>query len=222
MLTRSRDCPGLRTPSTFQRRSAAHRPLRGAARALAGGTELPEQGRFFSLSRTGSGSAPVSPATLARIAQLTQKTNQFNLTTQRHTEQQIAEMAACPDWQVLAIKVRDRFGDHGLVGVAITRDEAETCNIETFLLSCRVIGRNVETALLSHLALGAATRGRRRLAGRFVSTRKNAAARDFYARHGFQVLEENSDGSVWTLDLQHHTIATPEWIRLKTSPGESN
>jgi FkbH-like protein len=165
---------------------------------------------------------PVSPATLARVAQLTQKTNQFNLTTQRHTEQQIAEMAARPDWQVLAIKVRDRFGDHGLVGVAITRDEAETCNIETFLLSCRVIGRNVDTALLSHLAQGAAARGRRRLAGRFVPTRKNAAARDFYARHGFQVLEENSDGSVWTLDLQHHTIATPEWIRIKTTAGESN
>jgi len=131
-------------------------------------------------------------------------------------------MAVRPDWQVLAIKVRDRFGDHGLVGVAITRDEAETCDIETFLLSCRVIGRAVETVFLSYLARGAATRGRRRLAGRFIPTRKNAPARDFYARHGFQLLEENHDGSVWALDLQHHTIATPEWIRIKTTAGESN
>ena len=99
---------------------------------------------------------PVSPATLARVAQLTQKTNQFNLTTRRYTEQQIADLAARPGWQVLSIKVRDRFGDHGLVGVAISRDEAETCEIETFLLSCRVIGRAVETALLSHLARTAA------------------------------------------------------------------
>ena len=166
--------------------------------------------------------AQVSPATLARVAQLTQKTNQFNLTTQRHTEQQIADMAARPGWQVVSIQVRDRFGDHGLVGVAITRDESETCEIETFLLSCRVIGRTVETALLSHLARRAAARGRERLAGRFVPTKKNAPARDFYARHGFQLLAENPDGSAWSLDLQHHTIATPEWIRLKTSEGEHN
>jgi FkbH-like protein len=165
---------------------------------------------------------PVSQATLARVAQLTQKTNQFNLTTQRHTEQQIADMASRPGWQVLSMKVRDRFGDHGLVGVAITRDEAEICEIETFLLSCRVIGRTVETALLSHLAQSAAARGRQRLAGRFLPSKKNAPARDFYARHGFQLLEENGDGSVWTLDLHHHTIATPKWIQLKTNQGEHN
>ncbi len=166
--------------------------------------------------------ASVSPATLARVAQLTQKTNQFNLTTRRYTEQQIADMVARPGWQVLSVKVRDRFGDHGLVGVAITCDEAEGCEIETFLLSCRVIGRAVETALLSYLAQGAAARGRLRLAGRFIPTKKNAPARDFYAQHGFHLLENNSNGSIWTLDLQHHTIATPDWIRLKTSEGEHN
>jgi FkbH-like protein len=163
---------------------------------------------------------PVSSATIARVAQLTQKTNQFNLTTQRHTEQQIAEMAVRSAWQVLSIRVRDRFGDHGLVGVAITRDEGENCEIESFLLSCRVIGRTVETAFLSHLAQGAASRGRCRLSGRFFPTTKNAPARDFYARHGFELVEENGKGSVWTLDLQDHTLATPEWIRLKTGEGE--
>jgi len=166
--------------------------------------------------------APVSPATLARVAQLTQKTNQFNLTTRRYTEQQIADMAGRAGWHVLSIKVRDRFGDHGLVGVAITRDEAETCEIDTFLLSCRVIGRAVETTLLSHLARVAAARGRQRLCGRFVPTKKNAPARDFYALHGFQHVEENLDGSVWTLSLQRHTIASPDWIRLKTTEGDSH
>ena len=166
--------------------------------------------------------APVTPSTLARVAQLTQKTNQFNLTTRRYTEQQIADMAARPESQVLSIKVRDRFGDHGLVGMAITCDEAESCEIETFLLSCRVIGRAVETALLSHLAQVAAARGRQRLVGRFIPTKKNAPARDFYARHGFRLLEEKPDGSIWTLNLQDHTIATPDWIRLKTNKGAHN
>jgi FkbH-like protein len=166
--------------------------------------------------------APVSPATLARVAQLTQKTNQFNLTTRRYTEQQITEIAARPGWQVLSIKVRDRFGDHGLVGVAITRDEADACEIETFLLSCRVIGRAVETVLLSRLARSAAARGRQQLLGRFIPTKKNSPARDFYSRHGFQLLEENHAGSVWSLSLPGHTIATPDWIRLKTTEGEHN
>jgi len=166
--------------------------------------------------------APVAPATLARVAQLTQKTNQFNLTTRRYSEQQIADMAARPGWHILSINVRDRFGDHGLVGVAITYDEANTCEIETFLLSCRVIGRAVETALLSHLAQTAKTRGRQRLVGRFAPTKKNAPARDFYAQHGFQLLEENHDGSVWSLSLEQHTIASPDWIKLKITEGEHN
>jgi FkbH-like protein len=165
---------------------------------------------------------PVSPATLARVAQLTQKTNQFNLTTHRYTEQQIADMTARPGWRVLSIKVRDRFGDHGLVGVAITRDEGEACEIDTFLMSCRVIGRTVETALLSHLVQGAMARGLQRLAGRFVVSKKNAPARDFYARHGFKLLHENGEASLWSLDLRHHTIAAPEWIRLKTTEGEQH
>jgi len=66
----------------------------------------------------------------------------------------------------------------------------------------------------------AASRGRQRLTGRFIPTRKNAPARDFYAQHGFQLLEENGDGSIWTFDLQRNTIAIPEWIRLKTGKGE--
>lgn len=163
--------------------------------------------------------APLEPATLARVAQLTQKTNQFNLTTRRRSEQQIAELAAREDSQVMTIRLRDRFGDHGLVGIAITRDESATCEIDTFLLSCRVIGRTVETAFLSHLASGAAGRGCRQLSGWFLPTRKNAPARDFYAQHGFQLQEQNGDGSFWTLDLRQQAIAMPEWIRLKTNEG---
>ena len=164
--------------------------------------------------------APVSAATLARVAQLTQKTNQFNLTTRRFTEQQISDLAARPECSVLSIRVRDRFGDHGLVGVAMTRDEGATCEIENFLLSCRVIGRSVETALLAHLAQKAADRKCRRILGRFIPTKKNAPARDFYPQHGFKLQDENEQGSVWSLSLEQHTIAIPDWIRLKTSDGD--
>ena len=169
---------------------------------------------------------PVSDLTLARVAQLTQKTNQFNLTTRRYTESQIAEMAKQPEWHIFSIRVRDRFGDHGLVGVAIAHDEGEQCEIDTFLLSCRVIGRTVETALLAHLAESAAQRGRKRLAGWFLPTKKNAPARDFYRQHGFEQQETNSTGELWTLDLNRSTLRCPEWIKLKvmaeSKPGGKN
>ena len=94
----------------------------------------------------------VTPDTLARTAQLTQKTNQFNLTTRRYSEQQIMTITTDPAWRVYTIRARDRFGDNGLIGVAITRTQEETCEIDTLLLSCRVIGRTVETALLAEIA----------------------------------------------------------------------
>jgi FkbH-like protein len=158
---------------------------------------------------------PVSDLTLARVAQLTQKTNQFNLTTRRYTEPQIAEMSKQHEWQIFSIKVRDRFGDHGLVGVAITHDQGELCEVDTFLLSCRVIGRTVETALLAHLAESAAQRGRKRLIGWFLPTKKNAPARDFYQQHGFEKQEANGTGSLWTFDLRSSTLHSPDWIKLK-------
>src|ERR1017187_560300 len=164
---------------------------------------------------------PVSELTLARVAQLTQKTNQFNLTTRRYTETQILEMAGKPGWQILSIKVRDRFGDYGLAGVAISHDEGEQCAVDTFLLSCRVIGRTVETALLAHLAESAAQRARKRLVGWFLPTRKNAPARDFYQQHGFECHETNGAGSLWALDLNSSKLRCPSWIKLKVNVSTS-
>ena len=163
--------------------------------------------------------APAEPATLARIAQLTQKTNQFNLTTRRYSELQIAEMTSQSSFQVLSIHVRDRFGDHGLVGVAITHDRQEQCEIDTFLLSCRVIGRTVETAFLSYLAGHAARRGRQRLTGWFLPTKKNAPAREFYRQHGFELAHQNGEGSQWVLDLAQRKIVCPEWIKITATSG---
>jgi FkbH-like protein len=158
--------------------------------------------------------APVTPATLARIAQLTQKTNQFNLTTRRYTEQQINEMAACPNWRVWSLRVTDRYADNGLVAVAIARLDGEICEIDTFLMSCRVIGRTVETALLAHLAEDARQRSARRLQGWFLPTKKNAPAQDFYQDHGFTEQERTPEGTLFALDLTRTTIAMPEWIKV--------
>jgi FkbH-like protein len=172
--------------------------------------------RFLGQSATIS---PVQPSTLARVAQLTQKTNQFNLTSRRYGEQEIAALAARPNWQVVSLHVRDRFGDHGLVGVAITHDENEVCEIDTFLLSCRVIGRTIESGMLSYLARKARAGGRKFLTGWYFPTAKNSPAQDFYARHRFNLKAQNGEGSLWAFDLTKDEIELPQWIELSVTNG---
>ena len=157
----------------------------------------------------------VTPGTLTRVAQLTQKTNQFNLTTRRYSEQQIAAMAASPEWQVYLLRVRDRFGDNGIVGVAITHDTGEICEIDTFLMSCRVIGRTVESAFLTFLVDQARARGRTQIQGWFLPTNKNIdLVKEFYPHHGFKNIAGKDGGSLWSLELSAAETAVPAWIQL--------
>jgi len=159
--------------------------------------------------------AAVNSQTLARVAQLTQKTNQFNVTTRRYTEQQIADLAAHPDWRVWALRVTDRYADNGLVAVAIARLEGQVCEIDTFLMSCRVIGRSVETALLATIAAEARAQGARVLQGWFLPTKKNAPAAGFYRDHGFEEARRDESGTLWSLDLTLHQVGIPEWIEVR-------
>jgi len=129
--------------------------------------------------------ARVDDGSVARVAQLTQKTNQFNLTTRRYTDQDIRRFAASPDHDVFAIRVRDRLGDSGLVGVAILRHDDAGSVLDTFLMSCRVLGRGVEDALLAACLQASARRGAREVIGEFIPTAKNARVADFYPSRGF-------------------------------------
>jgi FkbH-like protein len=164
--------------------------------------------------------APLTRSTVARIAQLTNKTNQFNLTTRRYAEQQIVDLLASGS-DCFSIRVRDRFGDNGIVGVAITRCVGEACEIDTFLLSCRVIGRTVETAFLSFLTQHARGQGAKRIEGWFLPTPKNSPAEDFYRGHGFALSGRREGGaSLWSLDLSAQPLPCPEWIRLHVVNGD--
>ncbi len=162
----------------------------------------------------------VTSRTIARVAQLTQKTNQFNLTTRRYSEQEIESKAADAAWRVDALTASDRFGDYGLVGVAITNRIGDVCEIDSFLLSCRVIGRSVETALLSHVAREAASGGMRTLRGWYLPTRKNAPSKDFYPKHGFKMINESDGKMLFEYDLSKE-LGWPDWVKLRTGGSES-
>lgn len=155
---------------------------------------------------------PARPASLLRVAQLTQKTNQLNMTTRRYTEQEVQALAEDPCAVVYEVGVRDRFGDNGLVGVAIARRGAEEWEIDTLLLSCRVIGRTVETAMLARIADDARAAGAARVRGWFLPTRKNAPAAGIYAGNGFTCIEEGDGGTRWELDLRGDGPRWPGWI----------
>jgi FkbH-like protein len=163
-------------------------------------------------------------APLARSVQLLAKTNQFNLTTRRHSAAEIEEFASTPGGQAVAIRVRDRFGDAGVVGLALARTEGDSCLIDSLLLSCRVIGRGIETALLAHLADNAIRDGAKQLIGEFIATKKNPPCADFYSDHGF--LKDISSrhaqaGSVfYQLDLTTSAPTSPAWLTLEGN--ESN
>jgi FkbH-like protein len=166
--------------------------------------------------------ATVNSQTLPRVAQLTQKTNQFNLTTRRYSEQQVAVMAADSSCRVYSARVKDRFGDHGLVGAAIIREVDGAWEIDNLLLSCRVIGRTVETAILSFVAGEARASGVKQLRGWFLPTKKNVPAKDFYPSHYFQMLDETEDGDLWAANLSSLKVTCPEWIKLNVASGVTN
>lgn len=165
--------------------------------------------------------APLTPATLARAAQLTQKTNQFNVTTRRYTEQRLAELASTPGWSIYTVRVRDRFGDNGLVGVMITSSDGDACEIDSFLMSCRVISRTVETAMLAFLVDSCRARGLACLRGWFLPTAKNAPAADLYRKHGFDLCARTDAGAFWHLDLSKANVSCPDWIQLTVTEESS-
>ena len=164
--------------------------------------------------------APVDNSSVARAAQLTQKTNQFNVTTIRYSEAEVLERCADPDNLVKTVRVRDRFGDNGIVGVMMAHGSGSEVEIDTLLLSCRVIGRTVETAMLAHVSEYASQRGAQRIRGRIVPTAKNAPARDLYERHGFQSdPSDSTEQAAWSLGLSTGGIQYPKWMKVVSEAG---
>ncbi|NMM15540.1 MAG: HAD-IIIC family phosphatase [Rhodoferax sp.] len=157
--------------------------------------------------------ARVDQASRARAAQLTQKTNQFNLTTVRYSEAELAGRMADPNWLAISVGVRDRFGDNGIVGIMLAHIVEDRLDVDTFLLSCRVIGRTVETAMLAFLCDTAQERGLKKICGLVVPTEKNLPARDLYKRHGFSLQSEDVSGITrWVLDMEFELVQRPAWF----------
>jgi FkbH-like protein len=154
---------------------------------------------------------------LARIVQLINKTNQFNLTTRRVNEEQILALIDDPEALTLQIRLLDQFGDNGIIAIiAGTRDPGtDAIRLNTWLMSCRVLGRGMEEETLNLIAAEARRLGASRLIGEYRPTAKNGMVREHYGRLGFEQVDAGADGStVWQLELADFE-ARPTFIRSR-------
>lgn len=157
------------------------------------------------------------PMYMSRIAQLTNKSNQFNLTTKRYSQSDIEEVAADPRRITLYGRLEDKFGDNGVVSIVIGRIDGEQQNelhVELWLMSCRVLKRDMEYAMMDELVKRARSVGIRKLVGYYYPTAKNAMVKEFYAMQGFSKVSEDENGNtVWefaiddSYEKKQHVIA---------------
>ena len=145
--------------------------------------------------------APLTPQTLPRVAQLHLRTNQFNLTTERFGEAELSHFLNHPDRLAVTGTVTDRFGDHGLVIAATLECDGQLATIRSFIMSCRVIGREVERAFLSELLDILRSRGIRQVTGLFKPTAKNAVSSKFYPEFGFAHYETIGGAERWRYSM---------------------
>jgi FkbH-like protein len=159
---------------------------------------------------------PVDRVGLQRVTQLINRTNQFNLTTRRYTEAEVAAVMHDNRCCALQLRLVDKFGDNGVIAVIIGRmqDDGDLL-IDTWLMSCRVLGRQVEATTLNLIAEQAAALGARRVVGEYLPTKKNAMVLDHYPKLGFDTLvrEQNGAGR-FCLDLAAFT-PTPTFITVR-------
>ncbi|WP_072391080.1 HAD-IIIC family phosphatase [Hyphomicrobium sp. CS1GBMeth3] len=142
---------------------------------------------------------------LQRIVQLINKTNQFNLTTRRYSQSDVAAFMNDPKSMTLQLRLTDAFGDNGIIGVVIGRlndESVRDMQIETWLMSCRVLGRQVEEATLNLVAAEAQRLGAESIVGQYIPTAKNGMVREHYGKLGFKLFENGEDGATrWHLPL---------------------
>lgn len=150
---------------------------------------------------------PVAPADVGRVSQLTLRTNQFNLTTERLDAARVGELAGAADTEVLAVHARDRFGDNGLVGAVLVRRDGSTAWLENFLLSCRVFSRGIEQACLSAVLRRVRAAGAVEAVGVYRPSAKNGKVREFYPRAGFTGPQPHGGGA---LAFRHDLARIPD------------
>ncbi|TPV93939.1 MAG: HAD-IIIC family phosphatase [Myxococcales bacterium FL481] len=204
----------LSITDTDRRRTAMYRENRAREQSRSGAASLAE---FLASLELVVDIDPLAPDELPRASQLTQRTNQFNFTTIRRSEPEVAEFTTVPHRAALRVQVSDRFGEYGFVGLLLLQTEAQTAIIDTFLLSCRALGRGVEHRMLAAAGTWARQQGCSHVVLPWKQTRKNAPARAFFD----EIAGDRADGddTVQTLRLATDEAAAVQ-LDTRRAPDE--
>ena len=161
---------------------------------------------FLQSLNMGAEIKPFSSIYLDRITQLTNKTNQFNLTTKRYTFAEIETMSNSDTYITLYGKLSDKFGDNGLISIVIAQIlNKDECHIDLWLMSCRVLKRGMEEAMLDSLVKEAQERNIKTIVGYYYKSAKNSMVLDMYSKFGFKLKEEHEDDTIWELNIESYT-----------------
>lgn len=201
------------------RRTELYRARAQLSAARRGAESLEE---FYASLRMKATIGPFDDFHLPRVAQLVGKTNQFNLTTRRHSLAQLEAFARDPNCVHFYVRLQDCFADHGLVGVMIAFAKDGVLDIDTWLMSCRVIGRTVEATMLAELCRCAVERGCHTITGTYIPTSKNGIVRDIYAQFGFELISETQGTTRWRYDLAGRGPIENRFIEVEHVFGAGN
>ncbi len=151
-----------------------------------------------------------------RMSQISQKTNQFNLTTKRYTEGDIINFIVNDDSKVFAFSVSDKYGDNGVTGLCIVNidSKTQTADINTFLMSCRIIGRNIEYSFMDYLMNELGNHNIYTVTAQYVKTQKNEQVKDFYNKCSFLLTESDSTFRNYTLDMREYIPKQLNYIEI--------
>lgn len=144
------------------------------------------------------------PVYYDRITQLSNKSNQYNLTTRRYTQTEIEEIAESDKYVAIYGKLIDKFGDNGLVSVAIGSVSEDVCNIDLWLMSCRVLKRDFEYAMMDQFVEKCVSKGVKTIIGNYYPTAKNAMVKNFFDLQGFELLEEKDGNKKYILKVENY------------------
>jgi FkbH-like protein len=164
--------------------------------------------------------APFDDSGRKRIAQLISKSNQFNLTTRRYSEAEIAGLQSRSDAMTIQARLEDIFGDNGMISAVICRQTGQRLEVDTWIMSCRVLGRRVEEAILQYVVAQARLKGITEIIGRYLPTARNGLVRDHFSKLGFSQIDEQRSGeTTWRLAVESYgDKELPLKVELRRQP----
>lgn len=179
------------------------------------GQKMPDFQSFLDLLDLKVSCQSITEKNISRIISLLNRTNQFNLTTRRHSEQHVRMLMKKPDWNIMCFSAQDRFGSYGIIGLSIVRIFSDYAELDSFVLSCRAMGKGIEDTMLAITLSQARQMGLKNLKAIYLPTKKNLPIKDYFPSKGFTLVSSTQQAVEYTLELHNKDVVIPKHVTVK-------